>query len=91
MEIYESVTGRRRPRWRLPAPAMAGLARVLAVAGMLFPDREPRFTPASVRLLRLSRRADCRKANTELGFAPTPVADAIREAYSWFRERGILD
>lgn len=91
MDIYESVTGRRRPRWRLPAPAMAALARVLAVAGRPFPDREPRFTPAAVRLLRLSRRADCSKAKTELGFAPTSVAEAIREAYAWFRQMRVLD
>lgn len=88
MGIFESVTGRSRPRWRLPAPAMAGLARALAVGGGLFPDWEPRFTPAAVRLLRLRRRADCRKAKTELGFTPTPLAEAVREAYAWFRERG---
>jgi nucleoside-diphosphate-sugar epimerase len=91
MGIFESVTGRQRPRWRLAPPMMAGLARLLAVGGLLFPDREPRFTPAAVRLLRLAWRADCRKAKTELGFAPTPVEDAIREAYAWFREREAFD
>jgi nucleoside-diphosphate-sugar epimerase len=90
MGIYESVTGRRRPRWRLPAAAMAGIAEIVAVGGRLFPGGEPRFTPGAVRLLRLHRRADCRKAKTELGFAPTPVAAAIEEAYAWFRERGML-
>jgi nucleoside-diphosphate-sugar epimerase len=90
MGIFEQVTGRRRPPLRLPAPAMAVLARAVAMAGPLFPDREPRFTPAAVRLLRLGRRANCTRAKSELGFVPTPVAEAIREAYAWFRKRGAL-
>jgi nucleoside-diphosphate-sugar epimerase len=88
MGIFESVTGRPRPRWRLPPAAMATFARAMDLGGKLFPAWEPRFTPAAVRLLRSCRRADCRKARTELGFAPTPVADAVWEAYAWFRERG---
>jgi nucleoside-diphosphate-sugar epimerase len=90
MDVYESVTGRRRPRWRLPGPVMARFAEVLAVVNRAFPSREPRFTPAAVRLLRLCRRADCGKAKSELGFSPTPVAAAIEEAYAWFRDRGML-
>jgi 3beta-hydroxysteroid-4beta-carboxylate 3-dehydrogenase (decarboxylating) len=88
MSIYESVTGRPRPWLRLPPPMMASIAASMDVGARLFPRWEPRFTPAAVRHLRSCRRADCRKARTELGFVPTPVADAAREAYAWFRERG---
>jgi len=90
MGVYESVTGRPRPRVRLSPRVMAGFAEALDIAARLFPRREPRFTPAAVRHLRSCRRADCRKARTELGFAPTAVAQAVREAYAWFRERGAI-
>ena len=55
-----------------------------------FPDVPQRFTPASVRLLRMERRADCSKAREELGYQPTSIEDAIQEAYDWFVERGAI-
>jgi nucleoside-diphosphate-sugar epimerase len=90
MALYERVTGRRRPM-RIPAAVMAGVAPVSSfVLTNFFPDVPQRFTPASVRLLRLERRADCTKACRELGFCPTSIEEAIREAYDWFVERGAI-
>ena len=43
-----------------------------------------------MRLLRLGRRADTTKARTELGFMPTPLREAIREAYADFARRGLV-
>jgi len=43
-----------------------------------------------VRLLRLGRRADTTKARTELGFTPTKLREAIREAYADFARRGLV-
>ena len=92
MDIFEEVTGRRRPRWRLSPPLMAALARVSsAVTTRLRPDAPPRFTPGAVRLLRLGRRADTTKARTELGFTPTPLREAIRAAYADFARRGLVE
>ena len=92
MDIFEEVTGRRRPRWRLSPSLMAVLARVSsAVTTRLRPDAPPRFTPGAVRLLRLGRRADTTKARTELGFTPTPLREAIREAYADFARRGLVE
>jgi nucleoside-diphosphate-sugar epimerase len=91
MVIFEAVTGRRRPRLRLPPPVMARLADVVSFVVMrVAPDVEPRFTPGAVRILRMHRRADITKARTELGYQPTPVADAVREAYEDFLHRGVL-
>jgi hypothetical protein len=62
MAIFEDVTGRRRPRLRLPPPVMAGLAGLMNVfVARLAPDHEPRFTPGAVRLLRMNRRATSRR------------------------------
>lgn len=91
MTIFEEVTGRRRPWLRLPPPLMAGLAEVSTfVLTNFFPTVPQRFTPAAVRFLRMQRKADCGKAMRELGYQPTSVADAIREAYECFVRRGVI-
>jgi nucleoside-diphosphate-sugar epimerase len=85
MGIYEDVTGQPRPRLRLPPALMMGLARVTSgVLTHFFPRVPQRFTPGAVRLLRLHRRADCRKARHELGYQPTSIVPAVREAYEFF-------
>jgi len=89
MEIFERVTGRPRPRLRLPSGLMLGLAEIVdAVARRVAPHAEPRFTPGAVRLLRSERRVDVTKARTELGYRPTSVEAAIRQAYEDFVRRG---
>ena len=91
MAYYEEITGRPRPRWRLSPPLMAALAEVTSfVPTRLRPDAPLRFTPGAVRLLRLGRRADTTKARTELGFTPTPLREAVREAYADFARRGLV-
>jgi nucleoside-diphosphate-sugar epimerase len=91
MTYFEDVTGRPRPRWRLSPPVMAVLAQVTSfVMTRLRPDAPQRFTPGAVRLLRQGRRADTTKARTELGFTPTPLREAIREAHADFVRRGLV-
>jgi nucleoside-diphosphate-sugar epimerase len=89
--IYRELTGRPRPV-PLPPALMMGVAEL----GNLFcryiqPSRRQLLTPAAVRLLRLGRRADCSKAQHELGYRPTSITDAIREAYQWFLSRGRIE
>jgi nucleoside-diphosphate-sugar epimerase len=70
---------------------MAGLARIVDTARRrVAPGAEPRFTPGAVHLLRMQRRADITKARTELGYEPTSIEAAIREAYDDFVRRGVL-
>lgn len=91
MAIYEGVTGRRRPWLRLPGPIMSGLAEAVNFFVMRFtPDVEPRFTPGAVRILRMHRRADVAKARTELGYQPSSIEEAVREAHEDFVRRGKL-
>jgi nucleoside-diphosphate-sugar epimerase/phytoene/squalene synthetase len=91
MEIFEEVSGKKRPSLRLPAGVMAGVAQVSTlVMSNLFPTAEQRFTPASVRLLRMERKADTTKAKVELGYKPTSVRQAIHEAYADFAKRGLV-
>jgi nucleoside-diphosphate-sugar epimerase len=89
MAMYEEVTGRRRPRLRLPGEVMLGVAHVVSFLQRRFmPAAEPRFTPGAVRLLTMGRRADIAKARTELGYQPTSIRDAIAEQYAFFVRQG---
>jgi nucleoside-diphosphate-sugar epimerase len=91
MAVLEEITGHPRPRFRLPPPVMAGIAQVSTfVLTNFFPHVPQRFTPAAVRFLRMERKADNRKARRELGYQPTTIAGAFREAYECFVRRGVL-
>jgi nucleoside-diphosphate-sugar epimerase len=91
LDVFEEVSGRPRPRLRLPPPVMAGLAEVSSfVLTKFFPKVPQRFTPGAVRILRMERHADIRKARTELGYAPTSTRAAIHEAYADFARRGLV-
>jgi 3beta-hydroxysteroid-4beta-carboxylate 3-dehydrogenase (decarboxylating) len=88
MDIFERVTGRKRPP-RLPASVMAAIAPLTQlVQSALFPSWPQRLTPGAIRILRMERHADTAKARRELGFAPTSLEDAVREAYEFFVARG---
>ena len=91
MGILERVTGRPRPKLRLPASVMLGIAHASSfVLTNLFPSVPQRFTPAAVRLLQMRRRADTGRAQRELGYRPTSIEDALQEAYEHFVERGVI-
>lgn len=90
LAIFEEVTGQRRPKLRLPGPLMSGIATVFDKVLRWFPNIPRRFTPGAVRLLRMQRRADCTKAKTELGYQPSNIAAAVREAYEFFVKRKMI-
>jgi nucleoside-diphosphate-sugar epimerase len=91
LDIFEDVSGKPRPKVRLPAPVMAGVAEVSSfVLTKFFPKVPQRFTPGAVRILRMQRHADLTKAKTELGYAPTSIRSAIEEAYADFARRGLM-
>ncbi|HEV3082736.1 MAG TPA: NAD-dependent epimerase/dehydratase family protein [Gemmataceae bacterium] len=92
LSIYEQVTGRNRPKLRLPGSLMSGLASI----GDLFlnrlrPEAPRRFTAAAVRFLRMRRQADCSKAKRELGYQPSSIGEAVQEAYEFFCRRGQIE
>ena len=91
MDIFEEVTGRPRPKLKLPVGVMAGVAEVTSFFYNNFsPETPQRFTPAAVRILRQQRHADISKARTELGFEPSSIRKALHEAYADFARRGLV-
>jgi nucleoside-diphosphate-sugar epimerase len=90
-DLYRDITGRPKPR-RLPAAMMMAAAEMGEfVYRHVLPGRRQLLTPAAVRLLRMGRRVDSGKAQRELGYRPTSIADAVREAYQWFVARGSIE
>jgi nucleoside-diphosphate-sugar epimerase len=89
-DLYRDLTGQPNPR-SLPLTMMMVVAEVGEfVCRHFLPGRRLLFTPAAVRLLRMGRRADIGKAQRELGYRPTSIAEAVREAHQWFVARGAI-
>ncbi|MEI8254865.1 MAG: NAD-dependent epimerase/dehydratase family protein [Deltaproteobacteria bacterium] len=87
--IARSITG-------VPLPRIAS-PRWLAKVGVPFAlgygriaGKEPLFTFESLDTLGLSRTIDVNKAKVELGHAPRPLEDTIRDSYRWFAEAGVI-
>jgi nucleoside-diphosphate-sugar epimerase len=92
MQWLQEITGQPRPRFRLPPPLMAAIAEVASPLLAAFaPGTPQRLTPGAIHLLRMHRRADCTKARQELGYQPTSVKQALRDAYDWFVAAGQVE
>jgi nucleoside-diphosphate-sugar epimerase len=90
-DLYRDVTGQPKPPFRLSPGLMTAVAHVNDRIHRWLPSgRRPLLTPAAIRLLRMGRRADCGKARNELGYRPGSIAEAVRDAYDWFKARGML-
>ena len=85
-----AIAGLRKPIVVAPF----GLARLGARAALMVAERitrkPPLFTPAAVAIARLGLAADCSKAVRELGFAPRPLDEALRDALGWFARHGYV-
>ncbi|MSP83066.1 MAG: SDR family NAD(P)-dependent oxidoreductase [Alphaproteobacteria bacterium] len=80
--------GRRPPRLRLPHGAVMPLA-VMAEAWARLSGREPFVTVDGLRMARKLMFYSSEKARRDLGYAPRPGREAIRDAVEDFRRRGL--
>ncbi len=91
LDLFEEVSGVRRPRLRIPIRPMQAIAPISSYAlGRLQPNYEQRLTPYSVRVLGQRRRTDISKAREELGYQPTSVRAAIHDAYAFHYQRNAI-
>jgi hopanoid-associated sugar epimerase len=89
LDHLSGLCGVKKPKLRIPVGVMLPLAHVSSFMLRTFaPEKPPRFTPGTIKILNGGKHADITKARTELGFTPTPVLDAFTEAYDWFKARG---
>ena len=73
------------PMWlaRFGAPFATGWARLMG--------KRPKYTSASLEILRGNRCILGDKAARELGHTPRPAADSVRDTLAWMAEAGHLD
>ena len=90
-DIWESMTGQPRPRFKLPTQVMLPVAEATSWYLSRFRPSVPQLlTPGAIRRLKLRRHADTSKAKRELGFQPSSIEEAFAEAYAFHWERGAI-
>ena len=89
LAMVAAETGRRAPSVRLPGAALWPLA--LACEGLArAAGIEPLVTRDHLRMARKKMFFSSAKARAELGYAPRPAAEAVRDAVAWLRATGRL-
>ncbi len=83
------LAGRRPPSIRLPHAAVMPIAFVSEIWARLS-GAEPMATVDGVRMSKKKMFFTCKRAERELGYAHRPAAQAIADAFAWFRDNGYL-
>jgi dihydroflavonol-4-reductase len=85
LEALARICGKRTPRIRIPYLAAVLFAYLdnFVVGAIL--RREPFIPLEGVKMARHKMYVSSEKARRELGYAPRPVAEALREAVDYFR------
>ena len=87
--LTASVGGARAPRWFIPV-GLAAMAVPFAAIYTAAAKGTPTFTRASLRAITHHQDIRIDKACTELGYAPRPFVDTLRDTHAWFRDSGAL-
>lgn len=87
--IAHGVTGVRPPRLVTPR-SVARLGVPFAAAIGKLTGKEPLFTHEAIDAIEFPGAVSHAKATRELGHAPRPIAESIRDAYKCFEQRGAL-
>ncbi|MFO0694747.1 MAG: NAD-dependent epimerase/dehydratase family protein [Polyangiales bacterium] len=89
-KVFSELTGVPVPR--LVLPLWVGWASLpLSLAKARLTGTKPLFTPGVLRASVSNRIVSHAKAERELGFRPRPLAESLRDALAFYRERGWLD
>lgn len=89
LAVIAHLAGRKPPSIKLPRqliyPVAYGAEAMARITG-----REPFATVDGLRMAKYKMFFSSAKAERELGYGARPAADALAEAYRWFREAGYL-
>lgn len=86
LALIAEQAGRRPPRIALPRGPLFPLAAVAELYGRIS-GHEPLLTLDALRMSRKKMFFSSDLARAELGYAPRPVHEAIRDALAWFAHR----
>jgi dihydroflavonol-4-reductase len=88
-KLAAKVLGGKAPKIKAPTWLLKTAAKVFDIFG----DRtgiKPPFTSDLAAAVGLYNWYSIEKAKRELGYTPTSIENAIREAYEWYEENGML-
>ncbi len=85
LETVRELGGRDFFQMKIPL-ALAKFAATLAPTYYRLARATPRFTPYSLEVLQSNADIRHAKATAELGFAPRPLSESIRDAMAWYLE-----
>ena len=88
-KVVEAETGVASPRWTSPM-WLAQIGAPFSTAWAMALGQEPKYTSASLEVLRGNQDIRHDKATTELGYQPRPMAETIIDTIAWMRETGLL-
>ncbi len=88
-DIAAGITGKKRPTMVTPMWLARGWAPFQAALDRMRGKR-PLYTSESLEALRANKQVDHGKAERELGHAPRPIEESIKDIYAWFEKVGKL-
>ena len=89
LKLLEEISGVKAPSFKIPHQ----MARVTGFFNVLYCSIrkiKPLFTPFSIDVLASNSLVSCKKAQSELGYAPQSIYQSIKDTVRWFRLEGIL-
>lgn len=90
LETIAELTGQPPPRIRLPYWFVIPVAYISEGIARFTPSGEPRVIVDSVRMARKLMYFSSEKARRQLGYAPRPAVNALRDAVEWFTQHGYI-
>lgn len=91
LALLGELSGRAMPRRQVPY-WLAYLSAFVSEAWADWVSKTPPTAPLTgVKLANSPMVFDCAKAQRELGFAPRPVRESLREVIAWFEGEGYLE
>jgi dihydroflavonol-4-reductase len=90
LQTLAELSGQSAPRICLPHWVVTPMAHIVEGFTRISGAGEPLITVDSVRMARKLMYFSSEKARRELGYAPRPAVEALRDAVQWFDENGYI-
>jgi dihydroflavonol-4-reductase len=88
--LLAQICGRRAPTWQLPYHAALAMGWADELRCRLQQGQQPLVPLEGVKMARYQMYVSWEKAERELGYSPTPVAEALERAVRWYRDNGYV-
>jgi dihydroflavonol-4-reductase len=89
LDALAHITGLPAPRLKIPHGLAMGVAYASTAISRLI-GREPQIPVEGVKIAQHMMFVDCSRAQRELGFQPSAVANALERAVCWYEANGYI-